>query len=160
MKKNRRWLCNNKIIILIILASVSPLISYLINFRNLEISDKPSDWGIFGDYIGGIYSIITVFWVIYLTRYLTKKDTMDSSRKKAAESLYFQIKKICTNNYNRNCITKLQKETDLNSLYISSDLQSKIMRLADSYLTKDEKPIDEDLEDDVLFELKEIYDNI
>jgi hypothetical protein len=48
------------IAIIILICSLAPL-AYYLNFGHLSISDKPENWGVFGDYIGGILNPILSF---------------------------------------------------------------------------------------------------
>ncbi|MBW3532980.1 putative phage abortive infection protein [Shewanella sp. NKUCC06_TVS] len=48
------------IAIIILICSLAPL-AYYFNFGHLSISDKPENWGVFGDYIGGILNPILSF---------------------------------------------------------------------------------------------------
>ena len=45
---------------IILICSLAPL-AYYFNFGHLSISDKPENWGVFGDYIGGILNPILSF---------------------------------------------------------------------------------------------------
>lgn len=68
----------------------SVLASYIINFRNIPISDQTSDWGSFGDYFGGILNpligLINLAALIYIA-YIVEKaeakrndDSLDAQR--------------------------------------------------------------------------------
>ena len=66
------------IISLGIILLVIPIVFYIIYFSDYSISNNPADWGVFGDYVGGIYGglftcLITLL-AVYLARALTKKD--------------------------------------------------------------------------------------
>jgi hypothetical protein len=54
-----------------ILLAITPLIFYLFYFKTLTISNNPSDWGPFGDFIGGLVNpVLSAFnlgALIYLT---------------------------------------------------------------------------------------------
>ena len=47
---------------------------YIYTFASNGISDDTEKWALFGDYIGGTYSVLLSVWVIYIARKLTKKD--------------------------------------------------------------------------------------
>ena len=55
-----------------IIASI-PLITYILNFANYEISDDPENGHFFGDYIGGVYSVVLTCILTYLMYQLNKK---------------------------------------------------------------------------------------
>lgn len=64
------------IITLILLFSILPTIFYIFFFHNIPISENPSDWGVFGDYIGGLSNPIIAFFnliaTIFIAIYLVK----------------------------------------------------------------------------------------
>jgi hypothetical protein len=51
-----------------------PIIAYIINFHNGEISDKSADWGTFGDFVGGtlnpFISILSLTVTVFIAFYL------------------------------------------------------------------------------------------
>jgi hypothetical protein len=65
------------------LSIIAPIIIYIINFGNKQLSDKPEIWSAFGDYLGGILNpIIALFGTIilgYLT-YEVSKQSSDENR--------------------------------------------------------------------------------
>jgi hypothetical protein len=69
MIKGRRMMMTVMIFIVIILIVTS--LPYYINFKNSSLSSDPSEWGVFGDYFGGILNpaltIINIFVLLYLT---------------------------------------------------------------------------------------------
>lgn len=75
-----------------------PLIFYIITFRTHSISQNPSDWGAFGDYIGGVLSLLlsiyTTGLLIYITILLNKKDSKEAQIRKNKDikyKIYFEI---------------------------------------------------------------------
>jgi hypothetical protein len=48
------------------------IVAYLIKFTDHQVSSKSSDWGVFGDYFGGILNPITASLNIIVFIYLTK----------------------------------------------------------------------------------------
>lgn len=165
MKKIRKFIKNNKWLAIIICAifALIPIGIYCWKFRCYSISDNPADWGVFGDYIGGIYGgfftcIITVL-AIYLARALAKKDQIKEKQIKAAEVLYNQITTIENNNYNRNSIEKLKRDIHSNELYISKDLCNDMINLADQFLEQKDGTgtISIELNESVKLQLKELY---
>jgi len=74
--------------------------SYILNFRNSSISNNPSDWGVLGDYFGGILnpliSLITLFFLI--KTYLSQKEELhqteiaaNEQRKISQETAHIQL---------------------------------------------------------------------
>lgn len=63
-----------------LLFSLIPILKYYIHFKEFPLSDKPGDWGAFGDYIGGISGTLLNFFAvtfslisIYLTTRVAKQ---------------------------------------------------------------------------------------
>lgn len=56
-----------------------PTVIYLGNFGAYKISDSPGDWGVFGDYIGGVLnpllSIVNLIVLGYLTIFVSEQDS-------------------------------------------------------------------------------------
>jgi len=74
--------------------------SYILNFRSSPISNNPSDWGVLGDYFGGILnpliSLITLFFLI--KTYLSQKEELiqseiaaDEQRQISQKTAYIQL---------------------------------------------------------------------
>ena len=62
-----------------------PIIIYPINFWNHKFSDDPSDWGTFGDYLGGVLNPILAIIGLFITvalAYLSDKWNKTSILKK------------------------------------------------------------------------------
>ena len=151
------------IIILGVIVLFVPIGIYYLFFRDCAISNNPNDWGVFGDYLGGIYggvySVVVTILAIYLGRALAKKDSRKEKQKQAAETLLRQIKTIESNNYNLHSIKKLKKEINLNELYIS-DLLDDLIALSDQFqMQKDGTGIvDMEMKDNLMSQLKELYE--
>ncbi|EPC9414991.1 hypothetical protein ACR3SC_004225 [Klebsiella variicola] len=83
------------IISVIILATGVTLVvgSYISNFRASSISSNPSDWGVLGDYVGGILnpliSLITLFYL--LKTYLSQKEELYQSEITAQKTVNIQL---------------------------------------------------------------------
>jgi hypothetical protein len=63
---------------------------YYIAFHNNGISKKPTDWGTFGDYIGGIVGTILSFFSVVLI-YLTYTSQVENSRLQQFETTFFNL---------------------------------------------------------------------
>lgn len=147
-----------------IIVLLIPIGTYYLYFGNYPISNDPADWGVFGDYLsgiyGGVYSVVVTILAFYLGRALTKKDSKKEKTRQAAETLYNQIKTIENNNYNRNSIEKLKREINYNELHIPKDLQEDMISLTDMYLEKKDGTgnIDLELDESVKLQLKNLYE--
>lgn len=96
---NKRKFSKSEISLLLIIASISVLtiIIYVIKFRSNGLSEDPIDFGIFGNYIGGILgSLISLISIILLYRtYLTQLDITESQENRANlqqfENTFFEL---------------------------------------------------------------------
>lgn len=156
MKKKRGRLRKFAILVVALL----PILIYCINFYKFSISDNPSDWALFGEYIGGIYSVIAALLVVYLTRYLSKEDNKRNKLIEIVESLYQQIKVIENNDYDYPSIAKLRGDINLNELYLPENIKNKLIKLADQFNEYKDNNGELDLEfkKSVMDSLKNIYE--
>lgn len=90
IERSRRFLSTHQLGILGIV-SLTPLAAYYYQFGKADISDDPEDWANFGDYIGGVYSVLMTIVAVYLTRKLERKDAMSYRRKQALGDIYQQF---------------------------------------------------------------------
>lgn len=137
-----------------------PLLVYILQFGSYDISNNPSDWGTFGDYIGGIYTVLVTFLAIYLTRYLEKRDTERNKAKTAVGSIYEQIGKIDYHHINLNSVKKFLRIVKENELYIPSALFERLTDLYDDYVEAKSEPNKFNLqkEEEIKKQLKKLYD--
>lgn len=122
-----------------IVALLIPIGGYLYKFYGAGISDDPEKWAQFGDYIGGIYSVLITILAIYLARNLSLKDEVASKRREAIDDLFLQITKIeqCSEvNAKTQAINKLIRLVHLHQLHVSDGLCDDVERLADYYLER------------------------
>ena len=154
-----RHLSNNRYIYFTLVCIAIPIIIYWQHFGSNGLSDSTTNWGTFGDYIGGCCSLILALIALVITRKMDKKERKDKKREEAAEELYNQIQKIRSNDYDARHVNKLRRDTEKHRLYLSEDLYSSLMRLADYFLqvndgTKEENP---GREEEVILRLKNLY---
>ena len=135
-----------------------PIALYFIFFHD-SISFNNADWGDFGDYIGGVYSIIMSIVVVYLSYYLTKKDVKKAKKNDAIENINKKIHQCESARKDETRIKygmELKKHGDYYSLYISESLKNHIIQLADQYIKNN---VDVKLKKDILNQLKQAYDD-
>lgn len=64
-----------------------PVIAYIVNFSNHQVSFDSSDWGTFGDYIGGIANpiigIANVLVLYYLTVRIAETENENKNKEQA-----------------------------------------------------------------------------
>lgn len=145
--------------LLIALLMLLPIGIYIWHFHSYPISDNPADWGTFGDYIGGIYSVLVAILAIYISHHLEIRRKHQLLRIDAAKDLYNQILTVKKNNYNPKSIAKLQRLIGSSDLYLKPMILDKATALADNYLRhkSDNEEIDDDLQQETLQELERIY---
>lgn len=142
------------------LISVIPIAFYVWHFRRLDISDNPEDWGVFGDYIGGVYGVLTTILLFFVGLQLGKREDKRKRKIKAIEEIIQQIGKIKNSKNKIQTIGKLQNLIYSNRVYFNDILFNQLTVLSDHYLEvcKEHKEMNEQLEDDVLKKLKKYYD--
>ena len=149
------------IVFYIILAIVffSPIVFYILQFWQLDISKDPNDWAVFGNYIGGIYSIFSSIVIFILGYKMTKVDEENNKRKKAVGLILEQIGKIKNSKNKVESITKLQNLIISHRVFVSDNLFYKLRAYADNYLSslKNEQELNISLEEEVTRGLKKIY---
>lgn len=155
---NKREIC--KWIIGVIILFV-PVLVYILKFVGFSISDDPSDWGVFGDYIGGIYTVLVTIFAIYLTRHLDKRDVERNKARTAYGEIYEQICKIDYQKVDLRSVKKLLKLANEKELYLPNDVYSKLTELYDDYVEAKDHPETFQLEKEVQIKsrLKRLYDS-
>lgn len=157
------WLCNHvtwkRLIALILL--ISPVVLYVMQFGGYEISDNPADWGVFGDYIGGVYTVLVTFLAIYLSRSLQKRDAEKYKAKAAVSVIYEQIGKIDYQHVDMRSVNKLLRLTKENELYVPQYLFDKLTDLYDDYVVAKTNPhrFNKQNELNVKKQLKKLYES-
>lgn len=63
------------------------VVAYVLNFSGANISNDPSDWGVLGDYFGGVLNpLISLFTLFFLIKtYLSQKKELHQSEMEAKE---------------------------------------------------------------------------
>lgn len=74
-----------------LLAIVVVLIVYIVNFKDADISSNPADWGVLGDYIGGLLNpLISALTLFFVARtYINQREEIKRAQESAnkADSL-------------------------------------------------------------------------
>ena len=103
MKTTYKYKFSNKIkdhlkskwwIYIVFLMLFLPILLYIINFRDQEISDNTSDWGDFGSYIGGWYSLITAIAAIMVTIIISRRSSKESRIIYCVEKITLSFERI------------------------------------------------------------------
>lgn len=77
-------------LVLFIITCAIALIFYCLNFGNNGLSDITNDWGLFGDYFGGVIGTLISFVTIFLI-YLTYTNQVRSTEKQQFETTFFSL---------------------------------------------------------------------
>lgn len=124
----RRWW---KIVFLVLL--FLPIGLYLCKFSGNDFSDNPADWGTFGDYIGGVYSVVLTVALVYVTYILNKKNEQNKEKLHAVKDIYTIISSIESDNINIDDINILVKKIVANKLHLRESIYNKLIAMTDYY---------------------------
>lgn len=119
---------------IVMLMLILPVIVYGYHFRENDWSSSPSDWGAFGDYIGGVYSVVLTIVLVYVTYTMNRKNDERKECKKAIKDIYKMILELNTSNIDLEQIHKIIRSIDANSLHMSSEMSNKLIREMDYYI--------------------------
>lgn len=118
------------------IAALCPLLFYIINFSNCKISNDPEHWAFFGDYIGGVYSVVLTCLLTALMYKLNKKDEELKEKRTFAKSLFEMVNKFhnSTSNLDSEEVDKFRTVIINNEFIINSDTFRDLIDIADYYL--------------------------
>ena len=164
MKNNIAMNCKKIIqISLVAVFVLLPIIIFLINFSSQSFSDEIEEWGAFGDYIGGIYSVYISIGLYLLSRKLGKTDERRNKQRLHIEKLY-EIIRLINNDSTENAqlLNDFLNEIASAELYLSDDVIKRIIELQDNYALASKNPgdLDVELEKEVLCMLKNEIERI
>lgn len=147
---------NKYFIICIILVLVVPILLYWYNFKEYTISTNPEHWGVFGDYIGGVYSVVLTIVLFYITYLLNKKESGFIKQSNAAKEIYNQISSINSYRINVSKVNQLKRLIDLYENILPQNIYDDLLSISDYYLEIKGHPelIDNNREDNVKKALK------
>lgn len=164
VKNNIAMNCKKIIqISLVVVFVLLPIIIFLINFSSHSFSDDIEEWGAFGDYIGGIYSVYISIGLYLLSRKLGKIDERRKKQGLHIEKLY-EIIRLINNDSTENAqlLNDFVNEIASAELYLSDDVIKRIIELQDNYALASKNPgdLDVELEKEVLCMLKNEIERI
>lgn len=99
------------------------LAPYFLVFGDNKISESPADWGVFGDYVGGIFnsiiSLANLLILFYLTTYIAKQDDHNAINQYRFEAYNATIRFFnqLNSKLSLDQVTEIQKEINLLSGY-------------------------------------------
>lgn len=89
------WHSHRSLIIVVVIVfvfSVVLLVAYVVNFRHAPLSDRPMDWGVFGDYVGGalgtVFSFGAFVGVLYTLYHQREQNTLQKKQHEAENKQY------------------------------------------------------------------------
>lgn len=135
LKNVRDW-CSTHIIVLLIIVMCIPILAYVCQFGCNGISENVSDWANFGDYIGGVYSVLVTVLAIYLAQELNHRDKLKENRHCAISQIHAQFLKImhCPVSTMAKSVNKFFKLIEENRFYLSEEQSQKLQAFGNYYL--------------------------
>lgn len=125
--------------VLLVVLLLTPIVLYFLIFCD-GFSYNHADWGAFGDYIGGVYSVIVALLLFFLTNKIENYRESRNVKKKAIEELYNYIVDVSEEEANENNAVKLRKLVNKNRLFIPPSLYEKIIEFSDYYIVLSKNP--------------------
>ena len=144
------------------LVLIAPIVFYVAMFHGHSFSEDPSAWGSFGDYFGGIYSVIVTILAVYLANLLSKKNDSSKRKKDAIEEITEQIKSIEKgDSIDIRRVNRFLRLVHSSRLYFPDTFEQSLLDLYDEFIkNKDTKNlIDTHLVEDVRKQLKRLYES-
>jgi hypothetical protein len=128
MKHNK-----NKVVIYCIIAAI-PIAVYIINFGKSSISNDPEKWAFFGDYIGGVYSVVLTCVLTFLMYQLNKKDEYNRETLVIIKELYSDIRILEDKNpLQIEDVNRFTRKITENELILPSNIFEKLIDFSDYY---------------------------
>lgn len=133
--KIRDWFTTHIIMFLAFIMCI-PILAYICNFGCNGISEDVSDWANFGDYIGGVYSVLVTVLAIYLAQELNHRDKLKESRRYAISQIHAQFLKMkhCPVSTMAKSVNKFFKLIEENRFYLSDEQLQKLQAFGNYYL--------------------------
>lgn len=116
---------------LAIVACIIPVVAYYVRFRSFGLSKDPTDWGTFGDYIGGVYSVILSIIAIYVTYMIREREDKSKEKRKVLTDLYKTINSIKSEEIDLQKVNRIVSLADNNQLLLPKIIYADIIRYSD-----------------------------
>lgn len=151
----------NKFSFFAFLVLLIPIGVYIINFGSHEFSDDPAMWGVFGDYIGGVYNVLVAILVVYISHNLDKKEERQNKKTKAAYDIKVQIEKFETSGNRPKTVERLTNLILSNKEVLGSPTYRMLLSLNDHFqhVITDNIPINMQQKNDAIDDLISIYED-
>jgi hypothetical protein len=127
----KNWIKRKWLLLLAIVACIIPVIAYIIRFYSYGFSKDPTDWGTFGDYIGGVYSVILSIIAIYVTYMISEREDKAKEKRKILTELYKVIISIRSEEVDLQKVNKIVSTADANQLILPKVIYAEVIRYSD-----------------------------
>lgn len=148
-----------KLALLIIATAIFPIFAYWLQFHKYGISHDTSDWGTFGDYIGGVYSVVLTIVLAYITYIINKRDLHQKEKREIIKSIYKQVSNLQSDQIDINKVNELTSYIIGNELVLSPTIFYRLIRITDYYkvVANDSSQINISHEQNIMELLKSYY---
>lgn len=150
----------NQFRLLAILVMLMPLGAYMLNFGDYKFSDDPAMWGVFGDYIGGVYNVLVAILVFYISHNLDKKEERQHKKVKAAYDIKKQIEKFESSRNKTKTVERLANLILTNKDILGSPTYRMLLSLNDHFqhVINENIPLNIQQKKDAIDDLISIYE--
>lgn len=152
-----RFLFTYKKEIILFIVFLFPAGAYFWKFGGNGLGDT-EQWALFGDYIGGVYSVLMALVVIFISQKIEINKSRNEKKRKLAEDIFNQIATI-KQRYNANSINKLIRLANQSKLYFTPYDSSMIEELGNHFLrvNNNDEELNEELVTRVEKRMKGVY---
>lgn len=143
---------------LIILILVLPISYYCYNFRQCSISKNPEYWAFFGDYIGGVYSVILTMTLFYISYLLNKQEVGYRKLSNAVKEIFDLIPSTNSRKIDIKKINKLNRLIDMYENILPRNIYEDLIDISNYYREVENNPLrrDKHREEDIMDALKRL----
>lgn len=103
----------------------------MIRFSNYNFSKDPADWGTFGDYIGGVYSVILSIIAIYVTYMISEREDKSKEKRKILTELYKTIISIRSEEVDLQKVNRIVSLAESNQILLPKVIYADVIRYSD-----------------------------
>lgn len=149
---NKCWFIPIALILLL------PILLYCYNFKEYEISNSPEHWGVFGDYVGGVYSVVLTGLLFYIGHILNQQEKGSKKLSNAVREIYELTDTINNRKVDIRKVNKLNRLVDMYEYILPKNLYDDLISISDYYKCISNNPelIDVDREENMKKSLKEL----
>ena len=146
------------VICFIILIVLFPIAFYCYNFRRYSLSNNPEYWGFFGDYIGGVYSVVLTMALFYISYLLNKQEIGYRKLSNAVKEIYDLIPSTNSRKIDIKKINKLNRLIDVYENVLPKNIYEDLINISNYYreIENDPSKRDKHREEDIKDALKRL----